>query len=334
MNEDRHTIVYASDNRGILPLGVSIHSLLKQASDTTRYRIQVLSNGITAPSRERLKQLVGRLGSGHELQFVDVPESLLEGRKSTAAWPVAAWARVFIPDLLPETRGVVLYLDIDTLVCDDLQALLKTPLHGKAIGAVLEHRSHAGSHFNDRLDMAPDSPGYFNSGVLLMDLDRFREQDLVNRVLAFAESHHEQLVCPDQDALNGALHDNVQPLHHRWNWHDGRTRLMLTRFNRQRIYRGASFETMVSAALSPGILHYQGKHKPWHYNYRIEGKRYLNAMKDAGFYEGSLPGFSWQKWLKRVAYQPIYWMTWLKLSSMQQTQTKQDDRKSEKRMNR
>lgn len=309
-------IIYASDDRGVMPLGVAIHSLIKHADCNTRYDIHVLSNGISTHSRQRLQQLADNTCDQHRIIFLDVPPTLLAGHLETYAWPVAAWARVFIPNLLPDVQGTVLYLDIDTLVCQDLGALLMTPLNGMAVGAVLEHFSHQGSHFNARLSIPQDSPGYFNSGVLLMDLDRFREQGLVSRILAYAESHRQQLFCPDQDALNGALHNNLQPIHHKWNWHDGLTRLMLRRSRKTKLNRGAPLEHAVEAALRPGILHYQGANKPWRYNYRIERKRYAQGIRESGFGEYPLPGKSARLWLKAMLYAPLYWLTWQRLKRL------------------
>lgn len=316
MNMNVHSVIYASDERGVMPLGIAMHSLVKQAAGNTRYDVYVLSNGITAASRARLGRLTESPRNRHRIIFVDVPPTLLAGHLETEAWPVAAWARIFIPQLLPDVEGVVLYLDIDTLVCQDLHELLTTPLNGKAVGAVLEHLSHAGSHFNARLGIPESAPGYFNSGVLLMDLDRFRDQGLVQQILEYAATHRQQLFCPDQDALNGVLCNNLQPIHHKWNWHDGLTRLMLKRSRTSRLNRGAPIEHAVEAALRPGILHYQGANKPWRYNYRIERERYTQAIRESGFGEYPLPGRTMRLWIKAWLYKPVYWLTWQKLKRL------------------
>lgn len=245
----------------------------------------------------------------HTVQFIDVSGFASPlAFKTTDRWPLVAWSRIFLPDLLPEEKRVI-YCDIDTLACRDLAELYAVDLHGKALGAVLEHYSHPGSHFNERLNIPPEDPGYFNSGVLLMDLDRFRELDLTGRIVRYAAEHHDALTCPDQDALNGALSDEVMPLHPRWNWHDGLTRNILRSDPDKKLWRGARPVEAVEAALCPGILHYMGPHKPWRYNYRMEGPRYALALKDSGALVGSLPGRTWKKVLKKYAYRPLYTLT-------------------------
>lgn len=317
MNQANLTVVYASDDRGVVPLGVAIYSLLSTAAADTTYTVYVLANHISPANQARVGQLVTGAFARHAVVFLDVAERLATfNLPATDKWPIAAWSRVFIPNFLAGETGVVLYCDIDTLVCQDLRELFETPLHGKAAGVVLEHLSHEGSHFNARLDIPLACPGYFNSGVMLIDLDAFRQRKLVERILAYAVSHRDRLTCPDQDALNGALCDEVQPIHHKWNWHDGLTRLILKRGAGARMIRGATLEDAVEAALRPGILHYQGPNKPWRYNYRIERRRYRDALVESGFGTPHLPGWSLEKWLKSVFYTPIYALTWWKIGRL------------------
>lgn len=69
------------------------------------------------------------------LEFIDVSGILEEHDfPHTEQWPVSAWGRVFIPELLKEERGNILYLDIDVLVCRDLTELFRTNMDGKAVG--------------------------------------------------------------------------------------------------------------------------------------------------------------------------------------------------------
>ena len=303
-------VVYSSNDRGCLQLGVAIHSLLTSARAGASYRIHVLSDGISAANRKRLEELVARAQAGHRLQFIEVAEILAEhDLPVNAAWPAVAWARIFIPEILHEEHRV-LYCDIDTLICRELTELESLDMQGMAVGVVLEEVSAAHSAFNARLSIPLECPGYFNSGVLLMDLDVFRRDRLVQKILDYAASLRQQLICPDQDALNGALCDRLIRLHARWNWHDGLTRSLLQPSASRLCLQGTGLQEQLEAALFPGILHYQGAHKPWRYNYRIEGRRYEAALHAAGLGESPLPGRTLGKVLKKLLYQPIHALTW------------------------
>ena len=143
-------------------------------------------------------------------------------------------------------------------------------MRGKVLGAAFEH-TYAPLPPSSRAwawSLGPDS---ISSGVLLMDLDAFRKRGLKRGILDFVRRPDIQLLCPDQDALNGTLWDEVTEIHPRWNWSDGwllrcaRLPLSATR------WRGLKPIEALEAALSPGILHFWGPHKPWHHNHRPEG---------------------------------------------------------------
>jgi lipopolysaccharide biosynthesis glycosyltransferase len=302
------TVVYASDNRGVEPLGVSLFSLLENAAEGTIYHVVILSKDITEQNQNRLSGIAQGEKSRHSIVFKSLSDFVFPDYLPIDHRSIMIWARIFIPDLLSEETGVILYLDIDTLVCDDLTPVFATDLKGKAIGVVLEAFSAIGSTFNSRLDIPLSSVGYFNSGVLLMDVTVFRQQNLAYKTLECAQIYKSVILTMDQDALNAALHDNYVLLHPRWNWHDGRTRMLLKYIGASPDtgMRGNSIHDSVEAILRPGILHFFGDKKPWHYNYRAEGKRYADVLRRSGFGQYPLPGKTWKKRLKAMMYKPVY----------------------------
>ncbi len=317
-----YSVVFASDARGLLPLTVAAWSLLEAAGGQTVYHVYILSDGIPAQEQERIHSLLSRAGSQHEVRFLDIGDvftkylNINEEIWTAAHWPRVAWARIALAELLPDVSRT-LYLDIDTLVCTDLAPLFATDMGDAALGVVLEHESHEHSHFNERLGIPQECPGYFNSGVLLMNLNVFRRDGLVKKVMDYAWEHSDVLICPDQDALNGALCDRLCRLHPRWNWHDGLTRQILKWDSSARLWRGNSPKESIEAALYPGILHYQGRHKPWRYNHRIERARYEDSMLHAGVVEKlPLPGWSLGEYLRRLLYAPLYAYTWRRIARL------------------
>lgn len=140
MKKNEFAVVLASDNRGILPLSVTVFSLLNTAGPETFYKIYVLSDGIDGENRASVERLAAPFDC--RLEFIDVSGILEEHDfPHTEQWPVPAWGRVFIPELLKEERGNILYLDIDVLVCRDLTELFRTNMDGKAVGVVFENFS-------------------------------------------------------------------------------------------------------------------------------------------------------------------------------------------------
>ena len=315
-NQETH-VVFSSDNRGILPLSVALFSVLDTSKNPQLLSITILSDGISDENCQKLQQINENYRA--QLQIIDI-RNLLERYElpKNNQWPVAAWGRIFIPDLL-ETRGNVVYLDIDTLVCTDIAELASIDLKDKVIGAVIESfdSERCPSIVKARAERPTEKIGYFNSGILLINVENFIRFQTIEKLLAFVNEYGDNLECYDQDALNEILFDQTLRLHPKWNWHDGFTRRLIKYNVNQDYWRGAKPKEAIEAALCPGVLHYQGPHKPWFYNYRIEGPRYKKVMEKAGLlHHGQLEGKHWKDVAKYWLYKPIYHMTWRKIHSL------------------
>lgn len=313
-----YTIVFASNETGVLPLSLAIWSLLKKAADSTTYDVYVLSDEISDESQNRLQGIVDNISSRHNLSFVDVTPVLSEKIKEgyVSYLPRSTWSRVFIPDLIPHVSRA-LYVDIDILVCDDCTPLFTMDMQGAAVGVVYEAVSSESTYFNRDFDIPLSYPGYFNAGVLLMDLDVFRRDNLSEHIMMCAAKYNGKLKAQDQDALNAALYDRAIRLHPRWNWHDWYTRLSLKANPKKSLWRAHEPLEVVEGSLYPGIIHFIGPRKPWRYNNRLMQDRYLEAIKESGL-PGflPLPGWSFKTWLNRILYAPMYALTWRKINKL------------------
>jgi lipopolysaccharide biosynthesis glycosyltransferase len=169
--------------------------------------------------------------------------------------PAVMWYRVFLPQLLPMLDRV-LYLDCDTLVVDDLSELWDLDLEGRYLGAVNNAFEPGMERHATDLGLR-SAADYFNSGVLLLNLERMRADGVTGAILECARTR--PLIWPDQDALNLVLGARRLPLDPRWN-------CMNVLF-----YGSAptAFSAGVAraAAARPAILHFEGPQmaKPWHY---------------------------------------------------------------------
>ncbi len=256
---------------------------------------------------EQIEKLVKKAGGRHSVSYVEIGDMLPDDLDIKDRLPRATWARIFVPRMLPNVDRV-LYLDIDVQICRDLTELMETDLGSCVIAGVLEGVPVDGKEFFPELGMPHTCVGYFNAGVLLMDLATMREENLVEKILLFVQGHRERpLNALDQDAINGALYDRILPVHPRWNWCDGNTRRILVMKPGVERERGYTLRQMAEAAHNPAILHFWGQHKPWRYNYRMEGKRYERCMREAGLLkERSLPGFSVKAFFKKITHAPLY----------------------------
>lgn len=168
---------------------------------------------------------------------------------------IAAYFRILIPLIIPDSVDKVLYLDCDIVVLSDLDDFWNTDIKNNAVGVVPDMFSQDIRVFN-RLDYEMHL-GYFNSGVLLMNLDYWRANNLSIRILDYIDKNPDKLIYWDQDALNYVLRNEKMNMPLRYNVQEG--------FYWQDPFLAKKYwQEMFKAAENPVILHYTGIIKPWY----------------------------------------------------------------------
>ncbi len=246
--------IACATDRAFLPHAATMLASLL-ANGGTAPRVHLLAGeGIGRRERRRIGEVLA--GSGVELTVHRMDDGRFEGFRAAGPFPVAVWYRTLLPELLAESPRV-LYLDSDLLVLDELGPLWDTDLRGAELGAIR-------NAFPDRelADRHPRSLGldprrYFNSGVLLMDLERMRADHAFERVRDFALANAGSLVFPDQDTLNGAFAYSCRLLDPRWN-------LQLGAELHPEELPADERAAIEAASADPAIRHFEGAvNKPW-----------------------------------------------------------------------
>ena len=155
------------------------------------------------------------------------------------------YARFMVPDYVKEDR--VLYLDVDTLVTTDLSALFATDFGEYALAAAYNVTSVAGELKDE-----------FNSGVLLLDCQKWRAAQLGKQLYAYLEQHKESITFADQQVLNEFFLHQFVPLDKTYN-------LMIGQDQWSLFYDIPGYE-QVNVHPYPAIVHYVGPRKPWRYD--------------------------------------------------------------------
>jgi lipopolysaccharide biosynthesis glycosyltransferase len=232
-------LVLSANERYAQGLAVALRSALINLSPVVRPMVFVLDHGLSAPTKARLTRMASAAG-WDELCWRPIPAGRLD-RHDHKRFTSATYARLLIPDLLPASVRRAVYLDSDVLVRRDLSPLFTTALGDAPVGAVRDATilttADPGSGVRE-----PGSPRpYFNNGVLVIDLDRWRMTGLGARALEYAAAGGEPLPWADQDALN-AVNDDWRELPATWNLQHRRLR---------------------TANKNAAVLHFTGQ-KPWY----------------------------------------------------------------------
>jgi lipopolysaccharide biosynthesis glycosyltransferase len=215
----RVTVAYSADERMAMALAASIASAVANfRSPYASLDVVVVDAGLSPLSARRLFP-VWADPARFRFRILAPPVISTEGL-DLGRYGIAALHRLMIPQLLPDCRRAI-YLDADTIVENDLRELWEETTGEAVLWARQDWMFPVMSHpyLQERqkwFHMQPDDP-YFNSGVLVLDLDLWRDNDLARQVLEFLRANSALCSWADQDALNVVLRGRWKPLDTRWN---------------------------------------------------------------------------------------------------------------------
>ncbi|KAI3684803.1 hypothetical protein L6452_34029 [Arctium lappa] len=171
------------------------------------------------------------------------------------------YARTYLPNILPRHVTKIVYLDSDLVLVDDIAKLAATPLGNDAVLAAPEYcNANFTFYFTPTfwsnpslsLTFANRKACYFNTGVMVIDLDRWRAGDYTRKIEEWMELQKRMRIY-ELGSLPPFLlvfAGKIAPVDHRWNQHG---------------LGGDNFRGLCRD-LHPGpvsLLHWSGKGKPW-----------------------------------------------------------------------
>lgn len=246
----RH-VVFATDDNYVQHLGVTLRSLLENNKDES-FVIHIFSNSVSQKSKERLEEISN--GSDCRIEFLDIEDSVFD-KVITGRWGKAMYYRLLIPEFIDEEK--VLYLDVDIVVNGPIGTLYDMNIEAEYIAAVEDIWSDP--RRQERLQMHPESK-YFNSGVMLINVKKWRDDRLADQIREFLTSNHKMLGSPDQDALNAIINGRWKRLPLKYNQYDKHTGK-----DKKAFEASFSVQELSEADSDPVIIHFVGGRKPWHY---------------------------------------------------------------------
>lgn len=245
-------VLCCTDNNYAPYTGVMLTSLLEN-NRNNEIEIWVAATNINSDNEQKLSSLSDIYNC--KLHIIKVTQEQLDRLPaSQGGWPKEAYLRLSVLHDLPHDMKKVLYLDVDMIVNTNLRYLWETPMEDNAIVAVAD----INNYITDAQSRLGIQSSYFNSGVMVMELDRCRQLMLKEQCLSIIATS--QLEYPDQDALNMVLDGHVTYVSPKWNLVDG----YLLKHNQSKI--PANIRSIVKSSAKgrrKAIIHYTGIYKPW-----------------------------------------------------------------------
>lgn len=262
-SSDNIPIVFAA-NDGFCPyLSVMIQSILEHASSKRNYDILILHRDISEWNESKFYAMI-ETHPNISIRLLNVSE-LIAGysfyTQNRTDFTIDAYFRLMIPYILSDEYTKAIYLDGDMVVTTDVAELYETDVSGYllassrdmcGIAAYYDPKDSRKKYREEVLKITnPDD--YFISGMLVMNLEKFRKQYTLDFILKFATAKN--WMQHDQDVLNILCNDGkAKMLHASWD---------VLELYKPEVLPVELYQELIESITEPKIIHYGGTNKPW-----------------------------------------------------------------------
>jgi lipopolysaccharide biosynthesis glycosyltransferase len=205
-----------------LPGAIGTMASLRISLDSEVHLVVIfLHNGIASHIQKKISLAIDRLKGHTTIEFKKIDEDFSKFPRFHGDTQLA-YARLLLPRVLEHER--VIYIDVDMLIFKDVYSLVETKVSDSGLAAVVDRGIPA-----IRDDWDPTCPfdvntamPYFNTGLLVMDMQRISNSRLFDKALAFLNRHPEFCRLHDQSAINYAANGDIHKIDDLYNFQNSR----------------------------------------------------------------------------------------------------------------
>jgi lipopolysaccharide biosynthesis glycosyltransferase len=217
------SIVVASDNHYAILIAALLKSIDVNHKTDEHIDFHIIDDGISLKFKRKLNTIVDP--ERITIKWVkskDIVPLNISIPVDNSAFPLTVYMRVFSPYVVGNDIRKIIYLDVDTIVQEDISKLWNISLGDYTIGAIQDvgktvDCKWAGVPNYKELGLLPDTK-YFNSGVLLINSQKWKESDATSQVINALSDHKEHVRLADQYGLNVVFANKWLELDPSWNW--------------------------------------------------------------------------------------------------------------------
>ena len=299
-------IVMSADENYAMPMCVAVHSILLNRTSDVHYCFYLLVPGAFSEAVSSKFDALAQMHQNFTISFVEMGDAFSMANIHIEHISVPTFYRLLAPDLLSQYDRC-LYFDVDTVICCDLSELYNIDIGENYLAGVRSPHfcTLSGKRRDDYLKtIGIDSlESYINDGVLVMNLQKMRDDGLTQKYLELAENN----ALPGQSQLlnNVVCYGKIKLLEFRYNvqtkywfYQDG----ILTE---RRALKAFSPYELRTAIAFPYVIHFADHEKPWNY----------------------LNGFLYQEWWRYALSSPFAEDAWRGLISALTRYSKSEEKR-------
>lgn len=264
--ENKIIIAYITDENYVMPTHISIFSLIKNKKQEDILKIYLIGDNISSISKEQFRKLQEKKV---EIKIIEVGKDKYISLGKTCFFSetihVSATAlfKMDLSELLCDEDKVI-YIDGDTLIQGSLNELYKTDIESAFVAAVddqFDVRIEEYSYLCGRIGLKRKH--YFNSGVMLLNLKKMRQENISQRLLEYRTMGINYFM--DQDCLNAVLGEKLITLPYVYNFMSTLSDVYdVAEIGKK--FLNINIKSMEECISSAKILHLTDRKKPWIYN--------------------------------------------------------------------
>jgi lipopolysaccharide biosynthesis glycosyltransferase len=233
-------ILFCFDEKYEQHFGVAVTSLLLNHLHES-LTIHILTNITSSEFPKKIHQLKNKFKKS-EFVVYEVDNQQVANLKGSFHLSLAACYRLLVDSYLPKHLNKVLYLDSDLVVNASLVELYNYDISDYVVAAYCGE----GKAIDTKKRIGMNGDYYFNSGVMLINLETWRNLNVGEKCIEFIRDYPEIAILLDQDALNKVIDGRCLQIDKKWN-------------SLVNLYSGTSQANEESL-----VIHFIGSLKPWH----------------------------------------------------------------------
>ncbi|MCL2289911.1 MAG: glycosyltransferase family 8 protein [Bacteroidetes bacterium] len=265
-------IAIATDSNYLIPTTVLLKSLFENNQDIlVTVNLLYLFSATKEQDVDFLYNYV--VEHGHLCRKVGISDEQL-GVVPECRHSKSTFLRLLLPEILSEIP-YILYLDGDIIIPGSISYFCSLDMSNYYIAGVKESTNFHMKEYCQKLGLTDDA-FYFNAGVVFMNLDLMRKEQMTAQFFDYLKTNADILIDNDQGILNGVLWRKVKYMPPKYN-----RNYMLEPDVTRALYTKAELN---EAKRQPAIIHYIGPIKPWNYlSYHPKTKLWWKYLKMTPF---------------------------------------------------
>lgn len=248
-------ILVTLDRNYVPPLRVMLKSLFNNNPGEI-FKIYMLHTDISDEDCGKLDGFCRVHGSS--LECVGISDEAFSDAPVFRHYTKAMYYRLLAFQLLPAEISKILYLDPDILVLNPVRPFYELDIDD-CLYAGATHSAFVGiTKYVNQIRLGnTDMAEYFNSGVLMMNLEKQRKEISEQEIFDYVKEYENMLILPDQDVINALYGKKIKPVDDTVYNYDAR---LYTIYN---LLSGGK-QDLDWVMQNTVFLHFCGKAKPWH----------------------------------------------------------------------